>query len=406
MATLQDIITTVPALLDDASTSVFTPDFILPYVNVAQNTIAARLRTNGVRSIKFRQDAAMVVPAGTTRIGRDREMVPQAPPNLVAYSKDFAFAAGKWDDGAYDTPTVVASQTDPAGGTTAAKWTFAAASAHEAIVTSPVTIASGTANQFCTVSVWLKTSGGVPFTATVSAGFSGANETAKTVNVTSAWQFVSVTTGPITTPGVVAGSLRILFPNVTGLVVEVAFPTITHTQEFLGYSATAGQPLTSTPVPTLPKNLIVPDELWEAKMGGGNEYFYRVVGPIAIPNTRQGTSLGYWDWYSNEIRLLGATEDRQLRIDYIGDLDNFQTPAIASQAVLIEGAVNAISFLCCYHIATSRGQHEPAQGFYANAEREINDIINVELKMQQQQPQRRQPYRGQGRYDGYFRGYR
>jgi hypothetical protein len=220
------------------------------------------------------------------------------------------------------------------------------------------------------------------------------------INVTSAWQRVVLTFGPVTTTGIENAVLQITYPSMAGLVSEVAFPTLTYTQEFLGYTATAGMPVSAIYPPTLPSNLIVPDELWEAKMGGGNEYFYRVVGPTAIPNTRQGSSLGYWDWYGNEIRLLGATEARQLRIDYLGDLDNFQSPAIASQAVLIGGAINAISFLCCYHIATSRGQHELAQGFYANAEREINDIINVELKMQQQQPQRRQPYRGHGRYDG------
>jgi len=406
MATLQDIITTVPALLDDASTSVFTADFILPYVNTAQRKIAARLRSNGVRSVKFRQDAAMVIPIGTTRIGRNRELVPQAPPNLVAFSKDFSVGATKWAVGAYDTPTVTAAQVDPDGGSTAGKWAFAASSAHEMTVTSPVTIAAGTANQYCTVSIWIKTSGGIPYTATVSAGFSGANETSQTVNVTSAWQRVIVTTGPITTPGIGAGSLHIVFPALAALVAEVAFPTITHTQEFLGYSATAGMPLTSTTPPILPRNLVVPDELWEAKLGGLNQDFYRVTGPTQIPNTMQGPTLGYWDWRENEIILLGSTADRLLRIDYWGDLENFQAPAIATQAVLIDGAVNAISKLCCYHIAVSRGQHELAAGFAADAELEINDIINVELKQQQQQPQRRLPIRGQARYDGFFRGYR
>lgn len=406
MATLQDIITAVPALLDDASTSVFDAAFILPYVNTAQRKIAARLRSNNVRTVRLRQDSPLIIPAGTTRIGRWRESVQQAPPNLVAYSQDFAMGAGKWSPGAYDTPTVTAGQVDPLGGATAGKWSFAASTAHEGLLTAAVTLPAGTANTYVTVSCWLRTSGAVPFTAVVSAGLSGTNETAFSLNVTSAWQRVIVTTGPYTTSGVQAGTLRILLPAVAALVVEVAFPTITHTQEFLGYSATAGQPLTATAPPVLPANLVVPDILWEAKVGGGNDEFYQLIGPTAIPNTAQSNTLGYWDWYDNEIRLLGATEDRQLRIDYWGDITNFQSPAVPSQAVLIEGAVNAISFLVCSYIAVSRGQHELAAGFAGQGNAEIEDLINVELKQQQQQPQRRLPYRGQGRYDGYFRGYR
>ena len=407
MATLQEIITTVPALLDDASTSVFTADFILPYVNTAQRKIASRLRSNNVRSVRFRQDSAMIVPAGTTRIGRWNEATQQAPPNLVAFSKDFAVAATKWQVGSgLDTPAVVAAQTDPEGGSTAGKWTFAAASAHEMYTESPVAADAGTST-FVTGSVWLRTSGGIPYTATVFVGTSTAAGSTFRVNVTSAWQRVVVTHGPVTTAGTEKATLKITYPVLAGLVSEVAFPTLTYTQEFLGYTATAGLPVSATYPPTFPKNLIVPDELWEAEIGKGNDSFYRVIGPTPIPNTAQAVSLGYWDWYNQgEIRLLGSTVARQLRIDYWGDLENFTSPANASQAVLIDGAVNAISFLCCYHIATSRGQHELAQGFYANAENEINDIINVELKMQQQQPVRRQPYRGQGRYDGYFRGYR
>ena len=406
MATLQEIITTVPALLDDASTSVFTADFILPYVNTAQRKIASRLRSNNVRTVRFRQDAAMIVPAGTTRIGRYRELVQQAPPNLVAFSKDFSVAATKWQVGSsLDTPTVAGSQTDPEGGTTAGKWTFAASSAHEMYVEA-ATAASASTATFVTGSVWLKTSGGIPYTATVFVGTSVTNGTTYQVNVTSSWQKVVLTYGPVTTVGTEKATLKITYPSLTGLVSEVAFPTLSYTQEFLGYTATAGMPVSAVYPPTLPKNLVVPDELWEAEIGKGNDSFYRLIGPTPIPNTAQATSLGYWDWYDGEIRLLGSTVARQLRIDYWGDLENFSSPANATQAVLIDGAVNAISFLVCHYIATSRGQHELAQGFYAHAENEIADIINTELKMQQQQPVRRQPYRGQGRYDGYFRGYR
>lgn len=404
MATLQDIITTVPSLLDDASTSVFDAAFILPYVNTAQRKISSFLASKSIKQAKFRQDSPMVIPAGTKRIGYGRENTAQAPPNLVAFSKDFAVAATKWAIGAYDAPTVTAAQADPAGGVTAGKWVFAANSAHEMTVTSPVTIAAGTANQYCTVSIWIKTSGGIPYTATVSAGFSGANETSQTINVTSAWQQVIVTTGPITTPGIVAGSLHIVFPVLAGLVCEVAFPTITHTQQYLGYTATAGMPVTATYPPILPENFIEPDQIWEAKIGGTDQDFFLVVGPHQIPNQAQTNTLGYWDFYDGEIRLLGATEDRLLRLDYWGSLENFQGSAVPAQAVVIQGFVNPISYMVCKLISHSRGQHSAAAEWGALFDVEMEDIANIQQKAQQQTPVRRLSARGAGRYQGYFRG--
>lgn len=404
MATLQDIITTVPALLDDASTSVFDAAFILPYVNTVQRKISNFLMSASIKQAKFRQDSPMVVPATTTRIGRWREDTAQTAPNLVAYSKDFSVGATKWSVGAYDTPVVAAAQPDPLGGTTAGKWTFAAASLHEMTVTAALTIPSGTANQYCTVSIWIKTSSGVPYTAIVSAGFSSANETSQSVNVTANWQKVTVTTGPITTPGIVSGTLHIVFPALAGLVAEVAFPTITHTQEWLGYTATAGQALYATYPPCLPDNFVEPDELWEAKMGGTSQDFYRVVGPNPIPNQAQTNSLGYWDFYNGEIRLLGATEDRLLRIDYWGSLENFQGSLVPAQAVIMQGFVNPICFGVCQLISHSRGQHQAAavwEGLYST---EMEQIANIQQKPQQQNPVRRLSSRGASRYQGNFRG--
>lgn len=404
MATLQDIITTVPSLLDDASTSVFTADFILPYVNTAQRKISSYLASKSIKQAKFRQDSPMVVPAGTKRIGYGRENTAQAPPNLVAFSKDFAIAAGKWSAGAYDTPTVTVAQADPAGGVTAGKWVFAAGTAHEGLLTAAQTIAASTANTYVTISVWLKTSAAIPFTATVSAGLSGTNETSKAINVTTAWQQVIVTTGPYTTTGVQAGTLRILFPVLANLTVELAFPTITHTQQYLGYTATAGLPVTAVYPPILPENFIEPDQMWEAKIGGTDQDFFLVVGPHQIPNQAQTSTLGYWDFYDGEIRLLGATEDRLLRLDYWGALENFQGSAVPAQAVVMQGFVNPISYMVCKLISHSRGQHSAAAEWGALFDVEMEDIANIQQKAQQQAPVRRLSARGASRYQGYFRG--
>lgn len=162
--------------------------------------------------------------------------------------------------------------------------------------------------------------------------------------------------------------------------------------------------LDTTTTPALPTTLTVPDEIWEAKSSGSNADFFRVVGPQQLPNQAQSSTIGYWNWYNNKLWMLGATEARLLRIDYWMDLTEFPEPADPSDAVLIKGATNPIAFLCCSHIAESRGQYQAAERFAAAAQGEIEDLINIQTKMSQQQPDRRQPYRGRGRYQGYFRG--
>ena len=85
MATLSDIITTVPSLLDDASKSVFTADFILPYVNTAQRRISSFLQSKSLKHAKFRKNN-IIFPAYTTDLGADRPGISTAPPNWVASS--------------------------------------------------------------------------------------------------------------------------------------------------------------------------------------------------------------------------------------------------------------------------------------------------------------------------------
>jgi hypothetical protein len=228
MATLQDILDTVPALLDDANRSVFTGDFILPYINVAQRSILTKLRSAGCQEVRVRS-GTITVPAGTTT-------------------------------------------------------------------------------------------------------------------------------------------------------------------------------LTKTTTPALPSDLVWPDELWEAKLGGNNEDYYRIVGPITLPNQARSNTLGYWDWFHDELRFIGANEARDIKLDYWSTNPDFSLPVDPTDTVIFQDAVNVISLLCCKGIAVSRGQYQAAQVFEAQAADELESIINAQLKMQQQQPDRRQPYRGRGRYQGYFRG--
>ncbi len=403
MATLNDICTLVPALLDDKEKSVFDATFIFPYVNAAQRTIVQRMLSASVPEMKFRM-SPVLIPAGTTTWSHNTANI--VPPNLQLQSESFDFTpvTGNWSKGAYDAPTVTPT-VSPYTGSVAYNLNFAAASRHEMLATASVALPANSTNNFVTGCISLAVpSGQTPYTATISVGINGANETSFDINLDSEWKRVTVTAGPLAAGATDYGTLRVSFPSLAGLQADVSRGQIAYTMEDAGYSPTTSLPLQAAIIPTLPKNLTVPDDLWEAKVGATQAEYFRCYGPSALPAQAPSNNLGYWDWYGSEIHFVGSTEDRLVRLDYFGSLDDFISPSLVDQAVLLTNGVNAISFLVCAHIATSRGQTALAQAMFQQADAEIDSMINVEIKSQQQQPDRRQPYRGRGRYQGYFRG--
>lgn len=394
MATLNDIIKTVPALLDDASKSVFTSDFILPYVNTAQRRISSFLQSKSLKHAKFRKNN-ILFPAYTTILGAERPEVSTSPPNWVASSA--VANPGAWTYAPADPSSSTTAVADPEGGTTATTWAYLTVAARTATLTSAVNMPALLGNQYATGSIWLKTA--KPYTATVTMTF-GSTTASTTINVTTEYQRVTVTAGPGTTGAADTPTLAVTMND----DLTIAMPSIVGIGEFLGYYKTTGKALTALPTPVLPANFVEPDELWEAKLGGVSADYFRVVGPHQIPNQAQVNTLGYWDFYDGALQFLGATEDRLLRMDYWGSLETFQDPAIPSQAVIIQNCVNPISFLVCKYISHSRGQHAAAKEWELMANEELEDFANIQQKAQQQAPVRRLSSRGASRYQGYFRG--
>src|ERR1035437_8969448 len=83
----------------------------------------------------------------------------------------------------------------------------------------------------------------------------------------------------------------------------------------LDYASTAGGTAGTGIALLLPDDLVLPDQLWEAIIGGQNSDFYPMSGPNPIPRIPQSDTLRYWNWYDGRIHLLGATVDRLLRMD-------------------------------------------------------------------------------------------
>lgn len=71
--------------------------------------------------------------------------------------------------------------------------------------------------------------------------------------------------------------------------------------------------------PSLPLDLIEIRHLWE-RDAGTTEDFMPMTKKEFLPNTTiQISQLVYWAWINDELRFVGATTDRDLRMDYVCD---------------------------------------------------------------------------------------
>ena len=180
----------------------------------------------------------------------------------------------------------------------------------------------------------------------------------------------------------------------------------------LDYAVLSGGTVGAGIANILPDDLVVPDYLWEAIIGGQNTDFVSMQGPGEIPRITQLDTLRYWNWYGGQVHLLGATQDRLVRMDYWSFL-----PAVnPAGRMKIVCSGNAIIELAASLCARAKGQYELADrcATFNNdgtvggkAGFEILQIISAEVKAGQQDAVRRRPYFGRDRYsnqDYWIRG--
>lgn len=93
--------------------------------------------------------------------------------------------------------------------------------------------------------------------------------------------------------------------------------------------------------PALPNDLIEPLQLWERPEG--DDPFVPMTRKEFLPHFLEGTPISqivYWAWQSNEIRLLPANQDNDIKIDYTR---NIFTPAVDESSII--NVVNGQTFL-------------------------------------------------------------
>lgn len=152
----------------------------------------------------------------------------------------------------------------------------------------------------------------------------------------------------------------------------------------------------------LPQNLIAIQNLQERDNGQTSEDWQDMQRCEFLPGfTVQTTSLVYWTYQGQNINFIGATSDRQLRLEYIADT----LPKIIDPADPIV-LINAQSFLnyrtaalCSEFIGENQTR---AASLNQDAQSSLDRFLQIGVKDKQVYPARRRPflagYRGRGYY--------
>jgi len=417
MPTYQDVTKRVRALIDDLPNHYADDNFLLDYVNMAQGQLVSVLVANSVREAVFR--STMLVPAGTSRIERWPSV--QTLPNEISDSDDFAIATppAGWAviTGAAST---AAGYSDPDGGTLAKHWSLTSGPAFD--LWSAGTEVPPALSYFGSVSVWLRNPSvsAYPYTCRVLAGISDdtgpISETMAytDVNLTSEWQRVFVPFNGKTITAAPTGALRrciqLQIVGVATAAVELYRAVIRPGYVDTPDVATVGLGSTIGRIPILPARMIIPDRLLERRPGAASNAWTILRGPLVVRDFPGTDRLLQWDWRAGGIDLGPARADRELMIEYWGELEDNQLGTnVIEEELALSGSLEPLACVTAGMVAQARGQHDAAGrfgvmqadgSFSGAAGGLILNLVNTLNKAQQSEPVRRQPYFGVARYPG------
>jgi hypothetical protein len=144
----------------------------------------------------------------------------------------------------------------------------------------------------------------------------------------------------------------------------------------------------------LPSNLLVPLKIWERPSGSLQEFAEMTDLTLhdGLPSRSQGATLSVWEFRTDGIYFIGATQDTQIRLRYYSTLPDL---AGSTDPILIRNAQEAIAFGAAAMIGAARGS-EHADKYDAAQEDADEDVISFYVRQQQHTGRRRRPYGSRG----------
>lgn len=145
--------------------------------------------------------------------------------------------------------------------------------------------------------------------------------------------------------------------------------------------------------PALPSDLIEIQGAYERLSGSSEDFQIMSRVDFLPPFTQLTESLIYWAWQVQVIQFLGATTNRDVRLDYIGQIIPTFSSTTGSDSI---GLFNAFSFLAYRNAALCAqfiGENpERAAALNVNAQMSLDRFLAINTKGRQASPVRRRPF--------------
>ena len=138
----------------------------------------------------------------------------------------------------------------------------------------------------------------------------------------------------------------------------------------------------------LPNDLVVPVKCEERQAGTSDE-FQPVIYRMNIPITTPASCILYWGWRMDRLVFNEADNDREVKLYYMRtfpELFGIDTRVFALGEEFLIAKISALA-----HLFISQNE-ERAKIANEIAEAELDEILNILVKMDQANPIRRKPY--------------
>lgn len=147
--------------------------------------------------------------------------------------------------------------------------------------------------------------------------------------------------------------------------------------------------LSDVSTPQLPTDLLAPHQLWEQATGSSDIFtpMEKITG--GLPNSAPGPNLRMWEWRTDTIQLIGATQEITVRLRYEKSL-----PAIVlgTDPIQIRSSLDPLAYAVAGMAARSRGAQALAADMFALAETGAEELIERYVRPEQFKGRRRKPY--------------
>jgi len=140
-----------------------------------------------------------------------------------------------------------------------------------------------------------------------------------------------------------------------------------------------------------PDDMIVPIELFEKRVGDDDNNFTPIIERNWLPTETPSTNLGVWQWTGTEIKFLGATEEKTVRVRYYRVITSITANNSPAE---IYRSFNWLAHRTAEYAANSIGEN-PVKAAMINKDTVKYDTLLMQIlnKNKQGDRVRRQPFR-------------